>query len=140
MTKLAMAKIHDDPLMQSYGFRLLITVHDEIIGEAPAENADKAAQRLCELMVEAAKVKCSFTPWSVDPYIVYDGWYEDECGAEVLNDYNKLVEGNIDPTEAFAEVCVKYPMLNSDAIKLITTGNYNIGKDSLKYGPNYFGR
>lgn len=137
MTKLAMVKIHNDARMREMGFQLLITVHDEVLGEVKSEYAEEAAKRLCELMVEAAKVKCSFTPWSVDPYIVYDGWYEDECGAEVLKDYRKFTEKS-SPEEALESTFNKYLMLNKDSITKVIQGNYEIGNDSLKYGPNYF--
>ena len=54
MTKIAMIRVHDDPIMKECGFRMLIPVHDEIIGEAPYEYAIRAGNRLVELMVGAA--------------------------------------------------------------------------------------
>ena len=54
MTKIAMIRVHKDPIMRECGFRMLIPVHDEIIGEAPYEYAIKAGNRLSELMVQAA--------------------------------------------------------------------------------------
>ena len=55
MSKLAMIAVHNDPLLNELGFRLLIPVHDELIGEAPIENAFKAADRLNELMIETGE-------------------------------------------------------------------------------------
>lgn len=54
MSKIAMILVGQDPQMKELGFRLLIPVHDELIGEAPKENAELAAKRLSELMVQAA--------------------------------------------------------------------------------------
>ena len=50
MTKHAMAAIANDPELKRLGFRLLIQVHDEVIGEAPEENAKEAADRLTYVM------------------------------------------------------------------------------------------
>lgn len=54
MTKIAMLKIENDPEWQSYGGRILIPVHDEIIAEVPMEYAEQAGKRLSELMCAAA--------------------------------------------------------------------------------------
>lgn len=54
MSKIAMNLVHNDPLLKEWGYRLLIPVHDELIGEAPYETAFKSAKRVSELMVQAA--------------------------------------------------------------------------------------
>ena len=56
MSKLAMIAVHNDKRLQELGFRLLIPVHDELIGEAPAENAFEAAARLNAIMIETGQV------------------------------------------------------------------------------------
>lgn len=130
MTKLAMIMIHNDKELNDLGFKLLITVHDEVLGEAPSENVNRAAERLCEVMVEAAKVKCASVPWKCDPYICADGWYEDELCAEILKEYGKCK--NVDSIKE------KYPFLNGDSIKLVCEEKYTIGKDSIKLGEGYY--
>lgn len=52
MSKLAMIAVNNDPELNSLGFKLLIPVHDELIGEAPISNAFKAAKRLNQIMIE----------------------------------------------------------------------------------------
>lgn len=52
MSKLAMIAVHNDPILNELGFKLLIPVHDELIGEAPIENAFKAGKRLNEIMIK----------------------------------------------------------------------------------------
>ena len=54
-TKLAMILVGNDKKLKDLGFRLLLTVHDELIGECPKENAKEVAERFAHLMVEAAK-------------------------------------------------------------------------------------
>lgn len=54
-TKLAMILVGNDKKLKELGFRLLLPVHDELIGECPKENAKEVADRLASLMVEAAK-------------------------------------------------------------------------------------
>lgn len=67
LTKTAMIAVHNDKQMRELGFRMLISVHDEIIGECPKENADEAAKRLSEIMIESAKPLCS-VPMKCDCY------------------------------------------------------------------------
>ncbi len=73
--KQAINLIYNDPKMKSYGFRLLLPVHDELIGEAPYEFAKEAGIRLSELMVETAKdLK---VPFKCD-VAYFERWYGDE--------------------------------------------------------------
>ena len=44
-TKLAMILIGNDKKLKELGFRLLLPVHDELIGECPKENAKEVAER-----------------------------------------------------------------------------------------------
>jgi len=50
MTKLAMINIADDEELKRLGYKILLTVHDEIIGECPTENAEAAKDRVVEIM------------------------------------------------------------------------------------------
>ena len=59
MTKVAMIKIYNDPIMNELGFKLLIGVHDELIGECPIENQDKVAERLSYLMRTCIEDRCN---------------------------------------------------------------------------------
>lgn len=76
MTKYAMIKVHNDKELKELGFHLMIPVHDELLGEIPKENAKRGAQRLTEVMIEAAKDIISL-PMKCDPSIV-DRWYGQE--------------------------------------------------------------
>lgn len=55
MTKKAMLLVGNDAKLKEWGFRLLLQVHDELIGECPKENVKQVAERFSALMIEAAK-------------------------------------------------------------------------------------
>jgi DNA polymerase-1 len=74
MTKKAMLLVGKDVKLKEWGFRLLLTVHDELIGECPKENAKQVAERFSALMIEAAKdldvpSKCDV--------VITERWYGD---------------------------------------------------------------
>ncbi|HHW90888.1 MAG TPA: hypothetical protein GX745_08320 [Clostridiales bacterium] len=74
MTKKAMLLVGKDSQLREWGFRLLLTVHDELIGECPKENAKQVAERFSALMIEAAKdldvpSKCDV--------VITERWYGD---------------------------------------------------------------
>lgn len=54
-TKIAMILVGTDKQLKNLGFRLLLTVHDELIGECPKENVKEVSERFANLMIDAAK-------------------------------------------------------------------------------------
>lgn len=76
MTKIAMGKVWRDQKLKDLGFKLLITVHDEVIGECPIENAKEAAERLSAIMIESAKPEIQ-VPMKCDAEITKN-WYGPE--------------------------------------------------------------
>ena len=138
MTKVAMIKLNNDSELKQLGARLLVTIHDEVFCEAPIANKDRVAEKLCELMVEAANEKCSFTPWAVDPYIVIDGWYEDENQSKIHETYEKAIKKGKSEEDAIKTAQKMYSMYNPDSVNLVCHKEYSVGKDSLVYGPNYY--
>ena len=88
MTKIAMIKIFNDPELNKYGFRLLINVHDELIGECPEEYADKCADRLCEVMRTCISDICS-VPFKCDPAIE-KSWYFSEVAHALQDEAAKM--------------------------------------------------
>ena len=101
MSKRAMIKVHHDEELQKLGFRLMLAVHDELIGECPAENADKVADRLCDLMKSAAEPEC-VTPFKCDPTIE-SVWYETDYSATIRKLYKSLCK-TMSEEEAFQEL------------------------------------
>lgn len=76
ITKYAMIKVHNDRELKELGFHLMIPVHDELLGEIPRENAKRGAERLTEVMIEAARDIVDI-PMKCDPSIV-ERWYGEE--------------------------------------------------------------
>lgn len=76
MSKLAMIKVGNDKRLKELGFRLLIPVHDELIGECPEENMKECSERFAYLMSIAASDKLTI-PISCDVEITRQ-WYGDK--------------------------------------------------------------
>lgn len=57
MTKIAMLQVHHDEILNKLGYKLLIPVHDEIIGICPEENAKAVAERLEYIMIHVVDGK-----------------------------------------------------------------------------------
>lgn len=55
LTKKAMIYIYNSTRLTELGFRLLIQVHDEVIGECPKKNMQECARLLAEIMSKAAE-------------------------------------------------------------------------------------
>ena len=84
MSKLAMIAVHNDSKLNELGFRLLIPVHDELIGEAPIENAFEAADRLNEIMLSVGSEMLGGFKLASDAEIS-EAWY----GASISRDDGK---------------------------------------------------
>lgn len=120
MSKRAMIKVHHDSKLKELGFRLMIPVHDELIGECPIENAQEAADRLCELMKSAALPEVT-VPFKCDPTIEPCWYYSDYCD-NLKKDYKKLVE-KIGEDEAFNSICKDYCESTPQKIRDILTNS-----------------
>lgn len=103
VTKLAMINIDKDPTLKELGFSLLLTIHDEVIGECPKETAEQAANRLVEIMVGTAVENNINVPMKCDPTVT-NHWYEDEMIAVLNNEFNKLNEKYNDEVKAYQEL------------------------------------
>lgn len=80
-TKIACNLIGRDELLKQNDFRILLLVHDEIIGECPAVNAKVCASRLSDLMIQAAKDICVPSKCDVE---VSDCWYGESLNVDEL--------------------------------------------------------
>ena len=75
LTKLAIIRVHADIQLKELGFKLLVPVHDELIGECPEQNAKKCAARLAQVMSDAAEEILGL-PFKCDVEIT-KSWYGD---------------------------------------------------------------
>ena len=129
LTKKAMVTIFNDPIMHELGFRLLIPVHDELLGECPVENVQEVEKRLSELMIAAAKPECSVN-MKVDTYAVKH-WYADEVYNSVHDKYLHLIKAGENANDAFIKVRSDYPELSEEIIKSMCEGTYDTLCDAL---------
>lgn len=130
LTKKAMVKIFNDQRLRDIDFKLLIPVHDELLGEVKAEYAELAEKYLTEDMIEAAKPECSVN-MKVDTYVVKH-WYTDEVANGIEDTYKQYVNGNpkknIEPIsreEAIEKLCHKYSELSRDTVILMCDGKFD---------------
>lgn len=102
MTKIAMIRVNNDVELKSLGFKMLISVHDELIGECPEENSEAVADRLCYLMRTCVEndVPCKF---KCDPTIERS-WYLSDYVAVAQEKYQGLLEKGTPPDEAFSKI------------------------------------
>lgn len=100
MTKVAMIKIYHDKELRDLGFKLLIGVHDELIGECPKENGERCAERLAYLMRTCISDICN-VPFKSDAYVV-SRWYEDVYKSSLEKELHDLIDkNNLTKEEAF---------------------------------------
>lgn len=105
VAKRLMLLVDKDEILNDLGFKLLIQVHDEVIGECPEINAEKVADRLVELMSKAPADMGIDIPMKSDAYIVHN-WYEDE----LLSSIRDYVMNNTDKSheELFEDLCKEH--------------------------------
>ena len=90
LTKLAMIRIFYDKELNDLGFKLVLQIHDEVIGECPIENADACAQRLTYLMVQTAIDEGIGVPFKCDPTVEIN-WNEEGLASAIKGEYEDLV-------------------------------------------------
>ena len=103
MSKKAMINVYRDKVLKDLGFKLLIAVHDELIGECPIENQDAVADRLTEIMRHSADDVCN-VPFKCDATIE-TVWYETDYSDVLVQTYKGLVSGGMTTQEAFDKLC-----------------------------------
>lgn len=136
LTKKAMVAIFNDKEINDLGFRLLIPVHDELLGECPIENAERVSQRLSELMVSATKPEIP-VKFKCDPYIAKH-WYADEVEHEIHKEYAQLVKGDtkhsIDPIDgesAIIKLQRKYSEIIPETVRKMCLETFDIINDEV---------
>lgn len=129
LTKKAMVAIANDELMKKYDFHLLIPVHDELLGECKAEYVEEAAQRLTELMINAAKPDCT-VGMKCDAYIVKH-WYADEVFAQIHDTYSQYVKNGCTKEDAIKKIGEEYPELLIETIKQMCEGTFDVLSENV---------
>lgn len=129
ISKTAMINVARDAELNRLGFRILICVHDEIIGECPRENAEKVGKRLSQLMIESAAVLCS-VPMKCDTYCI-SRWYEDDFSDYIHGRYEDMSAGSGSAEEVRAKLLEDYPMISPAYLEKMMQGTYecNVHED-----------
>lgn len=117
MTKIAMIHIHKDSELQRLGFKLLLCVHDELIGECPKENADEVADRLTYLMKTCIQDKC-IVPFKCDADICDHWYYNDYCDV-LKSEMKDLVKSGLTNEESFIEMQNRHTESTEEQLKKI---------------------
>lgn len=119
MTKIAMNKIYRDPILNQYGFKMLIGVHDELIGQCKEEYKDVCADRLCEVMKTCVSDIVD-VPFKCDPSVVRR-WYEDEMGYSIQDKLKGLIADGKTEEEAIEVLKKKNPEFNDEQFQALLT-------------------
>ena len=123
LTKKAMIAIDRDEILNKLGFRILVPVHDEILGECPLENAKEVEKRLSYVMVNAGKPECT-VKMKTDTYIVKH-WYADELSNKLYKEYNDIIKNGSTEEEALLKIGKSYPEVSENTLRDMCLGNYD---------------
>lgn len=121
MSKIAMIHVFNNKELRELGFRILLQVHDELIGECPRENAERVAEVLSDVMRHCAEPEVS-VPFRCDTYIV-DVWYQDDYFNYLHNMYEKSLDTKTEQ-DALNELFEEHPEIirNDENISYIKDG------------------
>ena len=123
LTKLVMNNIANDKILNDLGFRMLVVVHDEVLGECPSDNAEKALDRLCQVMVDSGKGYMN-VPLKCDGDIC-SHWYENEYSTMIISEYKKLREKEKSEEESLNEVVNNHIEVDREYIEKIIKSYIN---------------
>ena len=115
MSKKAMIKVYNDSILKELGFKLLLAVHDELIGECPIENKDEVADRLTLLMRESALPEV-VTPFKCDATIE-NVWYETEYSTKLKAEHVKNLKNSMSEEQSFNELAETHSECSIEQIK-----------------------
>lgn len=91
MTKLAMIELYKNKRLNELGYRMLIPVHDEVIGEVPYQNCIEAGKLVEELMVKPTDhLSIPFKCDSVFSKAWYDTEYNESTVSELLSQLDQI--------------------------------------------------
>lgn len=110
MSKRAMINVSNNKELNKLGFRLLIAVHDELIGECPIENKERCKELLSQEMINAALPEVT-VPMKCDADD-FPSWYYDVYSSEIKKEYDKNGHN-------FEKLCYNHTEMLSDELKNI---------------------
>jgi DNA polymerase I len=116
MTKIAMNKLFRDEELNKLGFKLLLTVHDELIGECPKENSEKVAQILTNIMKTCID-DVSSVPFKCDADI-NEHWYYNDYVNTLRQEYKKILP-SLSKEDALQSIILEHTEMSPEKIRQI---------------------
>ena len=117
MTKIAMKKVYNDEELNKLGFKLLLAVHDELIGECPEENAQQVGERLSYVMRTCIEDKVC-VPFTCDASITKN-WNEDVVVAVAKKLFKEKLKAGKSVDEVEKEIREEYSELREELLQEI---------------------
>lgn len=114
ITKLAMLNVYNNAELRALGFKILICVHDELIGECPAENQERVAELLSKCMIDSVRDSVS-CPMKCDAEIEPSWYYNERCSI-LSNQYTKYLQEGLNHESALLNLQEEYEELTSSQI------------------------
>lgn len=109
MTKMAMVKIFRDQKLKDLGFKLLIGVHDELIGECPFENLEEVSKLFTDDMITCVGDNFD-VPFKCDADPSFNWYFADLCSV-IKEQYDELVAKGKSPKDSFEEIVKEHSEL-----------------------------
>ena len=106
MSKLAMIKVYRSQELRDLGFKMLLQVHDELIGECPIENVDRVSELLTSIMKDAAKPVVQI-PFKCDAD-VSPCWYWNDNMDMMREKFTDMVSSGMLKTTVFNKLVEDY--------------------------------
>lgn len=110
MSKRAMVRVANNGELKKLGFRLLIAVHDELIGECPIENKEECKKLLSQEMLNAALPDVT-VPMKCDADD-FPSWYYDVYSSEIKKEYSQNGKN-------FEELCYNHSEMLREQLNFI---------------------
>ena len=131
LTKMAMVNLYNDPVLRDLDFHMIITVHDEVLGECPVENAEEVSKRMAQVMIDTSKPYMN-VPMSVDCELGAK-WYINNYITSINAEYKKLIDGDkkkniipISPEEAFSVIVKRHTETSKEDLSNMLYNNSEV--------------
>lgn len=115
MSKLAMINVFHNKELKDLGFRALLQVHDELIGECPSENAEKVAEVLTEVMKHSAEPVVT-VPFKCDADIS-KCWYYNDFKDILVEQFNADLLSGKTKEQVFKEISEEHTECTNEQLK-----------------------
>lgn len=115
MSKLAMIKVYNSEELRKLGFRIVLQIHDEIIGECPRENAEQVCDILSSIMKTAAQPVVKI-PFKADTEIS-PCWYYNDFKDTLQEEFRTGICSGKSNDEIYSEIKEKYSEIAEEKIK-----------------------